>query len=93
MFKSDAALTVSSLSAVLPGASGGQSVTYSIRYGTDVSAAGTEVVTGGSTVTSVTTGDSPGALTAPNIPAGNWVWLTTTAKAGTVPALVVSIGF
>lgn len=93
LFKADAALTVSSLSAVLPGASGGQSVTYSIRYGADVSAAGTEVVTGGSTVTSVTTGDSPGALTAPSIPAGSWVWLTTTAKAGTVPTLVVSIGF
>jgi hypothetical protein len=92
MFYSTAALTVSKISAVLQGSSS-PSVTFSIRFGTDVSASGTEVVTSGSTVTSTTTGLSVTSFNNASIPAGRWVWFTTTALSGTVTSINVSLEF
>lgn len=86
-------ITISKLAAVLPGGSATPSVTYSIRYGTDISGVGTEVVTGGSTVTSITTETTVTSFNSATIPAGSTVWLTTTAQSGTVPQLHVSVEF
>jgi len=69
------------------------SVTFSIRYGPDVSLAGTEVKTGGITVTNTTTGLSTTALDNFFIPGGVFIWLTTTATSGTVDLLNVSLAF
>lgn len=69
------------------------SVTFSLRYGTDTSLPGTEVVTGGITATSTTTGNSTTSFTNSTIPSGNFVWLTTSAISGTVTQLSVSILF
>ena len=69
------------------------SVTFSIRYGTDFSAAGTEVVTSGITVTNATTGLSTTTFNNATVPANNFVWLTTSATSGTVTQLAVSLIF
>lgn len=93
IFYTTEARTISKIMAVLPGGSSTPSVTFSIRYGSDVSAAGTEVVTSGITVTSATTGSSTTSFTNATIPAGNFMWITTSAKSGTVPALHVTVEF
>lgn len=69
------------------------SVTFSIRFGPDVSLTGTEVKTGGITVTNTTTGLSTTTLDDPSIPGGVFIWLTTTATSGTVDLLNVSLAF
>ena len=63
---------------------GGTSVTYTIRHSPDRSAAGNQVVTGGSTATSTTTGSVVGIFNDATIPANSWIWLETTAVSGTV---------
>lgn len=73
--------------------SGGPSVVFSLRYAADRTAGGTEVVTGGVTCASTTTGTVTTALDAPTIPAGNWFWLTTGAIAGSVTQLSVTAHF
>lgn len=69
------------------------SATFSIRFGPDVSLTGTEVKTGGITVTNTTTGLSTTTLDNPSIPGGVFIWLTTTATSGTVDLLNVSLAF
>jgi hypothetical protein len=93
LFHATEALTLSKLSAVLPGGSATPSVTYGIAFGPDVSAAGTAVVTAGVTVTSTTTGAQTTTFDNAVIPAGSYVWLITTAKSGTVPMLHVTLEF
>jgi len=83
-------ITIASLVAVLRG-SATPSVTWSLRFGPDRSAAGTEVVTGGTTTTDTTTGDVVSVLNNPTVPANNYIWLVTTAQSGTVDSLAVSI--
>jgi hypothetical protein len=68
-------------------------VTFSIRYGTDVSGSGTEVVTSGITTTSTTTGTNTTSFNSASIAAGNFIWITTSAKSGTVPQLHVTVQF
>jgi hypothetical protein len=81
------------VSRILSGIIGGTSVTFSIRYGSDRSAAGTEVVTGGIACTNTTTGLSTTSFNNATIPANNFVWITTTAKSGAVTELNVSLAF
>lgn len=86
----DVELTVAELRAVLQG-SATPSVTWTIRFGSNRDAAGTEVVVGGTTTTSITTGDTITVLTNPTIPAGSFFWLETTAQSGTVDAVTISV--
>lgn len=69
------------------------SVTYTIRHSTDRSAAGNEVVTSGSTVTSTTTGDIVTSFDSANIPVNSFVWIDVTSVTGTVERLGVTIYF
>jgi hypothetical protein len=50
-------------------------VDYTIRHGNDRNATGTEVVTGGSTVTSTTTGDSVTVFNSSTLAADEFVWV------------------
>lgn len=93
LFYTTEALTLSKVSAVLPGGSATPSITFGIAFGADVSAAGTAVVTAGVTVTSITTGVQTTTFDNAAIPAGSYVWLVTTAQAGTVPLLHVTLEF
>jgi len=86
---SENGFTLSEIRAVLRGTT--PSVTWSIRYGTDRSGAGTEVVTGGTTTTNTTTGESVTTFNNATIPAGNYVWLETTATSGTVDAMALTL--
>ena len=86
------ARTVSSIHSVVAGSTS-PSVTFSIRYGTDVSGAGTEVVTGGITVTSTTTGINTTSFDNASIPSDSWVWLTTSAKSGSVDMVHATVLF
>jgi hypothetical protein len=82
-------VTISEIRAVLRGTST-PSVTWTLRYDSDRSAAGTEVITGG-TVTTSTSGQTITTFTNDTIPAGSYFWLETTAQSGTVQELAVSI--
>lgn len=84
------AMVLSEIRSILKGSST-PSVTFSIRYGTDRSGAGTEVVTSGITVTSTTTGQVTTSFNNGTIPANNFVWITTSAKSGTVTELAVTL--
>lgn len=75
-------LVVVELDAIVRGTS--PSVTWTIRYATDRSAAGTEIVSSGTTTTSTTTGSQVTSLTNDTIPANSWIWLETSATSGTV---------
>lgn len=89
-FYNPVALPLTQIMSVIKGTST-PSVTFSIRYGTDTSLAGTEVVTNGIAVSSVTTGLSTTTFNNGTIPAGNFVWITTSAKAGSVTQLNITI--
>lgn len=90
VFFTPVALTITKITAILTG-SASPSVTWTIRFGTDRSAAGTEAVTGGTTTTSVTTGSVVTSFNATAIAANSFIWLKTTAQSGTVTSLNVSV--
>lgn len=92
LFFTDKQLSLSQIRSVLAG-SGSPSVTFSLRYGGDVSASGTEVVTGGITCTNTTTGLSTTSFDNGTIAANSFVWLTTSAVSGSVDSLHLSITF
>lgn len=89
-FFTDAAITVVKMSAVLVGSST-PSVTWSVRHGTDRSAAGSDVVTGGTTTTSTTTGSVVTSFNNAAIAANSYVWVATTAQSGTVGQIVITV--
>ena len=88
MYYTSGSLVINEVIGVLRG-SASPSVTVTLRYGADRSAAGTVIVNAQS-VTSTTTGDSltisGGSVTVPD---NNFIWLETTARAGTVNELFV----
>lgn len=90
LFFSTIALTVSQIRSVIIG---GTNITFSIRYGTDVSQAGTEVVIGGIQTSNTTTGLSTTSFNSASIPADRFIWITTSAVTGTVGQLHVSLRF
>jgi hypothetical protein len=85
------ALSIAEVRALVAGTS--PSVTFSLRYGSDFSAAGTAVKTGGLAASSSSTGDSWSSFDSPAIPAGSWLWLVVDAISNTVLSLHVSIRF
>ncbi len=90
MFFTNKSITIKEIRAVLRG-SATPSVTMTIRHGTDRDAAGAEVVTGGSVITSITTGSDITAFNDETIVADSFVWLETTAQSGTVDELQITI--
>lgn len=82
------ACTVTKIAVVVRGSS--PSVTWTVRKGSDRSAAGTEVVTSGTTTTSQS-GATVTSFNSASIAAGDWVWLETTAISGTVAEIAVTV--
>lgn len=78
-----------SLIAVVAGTT--PSVTWSLRYDSDADGVGTEVITGGTTTTSTTTGDRVTTFDQDTIPADMFLWLATTATSGTVTAFNLTL--
>lgn len=90
LFFADTAITITAIRAVLVGSST-PSVTWTIRHGTDRSAAGSEVVTSGTTTTSITSGSDVTSFNDATVLADSFVWLETTAQSGTVDAIELTI--
>lgn len=89
MFFINRAITISEMRAVVRGTT--PSVTWTIRHGTDRSAAGAEVVTGGTTTTSQSTGSDVTSFDDATVIADSFVWFETTAATGTNDELHVTI--
>jgi hypothetical protein len=84
------ARTISKVHAVLVGSSS-PSVTYNIKYGTDVTSL-TSVTTTPSALTSTTTG-TDATLNNTSVPASGWLVFTTSAQSGTVNTITVTVEF
>jgi len=93
LFYTTDALTLSKITAVLPGGASIPSVSYNVRWGSDVSQAGTAVTASANTVTSTTTGTAVTAFANASITAGRFVWIEITAVSGTVPQLSLTLEF
>lgn len=93
MFYTTGSLTLSKIMAVLPGGASTPSLSYNIRYGSDISATGTAVTTSANTVTNTTTGTAVTSFTNGTISAGSFVWVEVTAVSGSVPALSLTLEF
>jgi len=92
LFFTPVALEVSEIRAVLRGASL-PSVTWTLRYGPDRDAAGTEIITSGTVTTNITTGDDITVMDNPSVPADSFIWLETTAQSGTVNTIHITIRY
>jgi hypothetical protein len=90
IFHADKGYTITKMVASIVG-SLTPSVTWTIRKGPDRSAAGTQVVTGGTVTTSLTTGSVVVSFDSAGIAAGDFVWLETTARADNVFELAVTV--
>jgi hypothetical protein len=80
MFFTDTPISLSQIRSVIANNGTSPTTTFSIRYGTDYSESGTEVVTGGVVCSNITTGVSTTSFNNGTVPANNFVWLTTTAS-------------
>lgn len=89
MFFTERAITITEIRAVIRGST--PSLTWTIRHAASRAAVGTEVVTGGTTTTSQTTGDDVTSFDDATIPADSFVWLETTARTPVVNELSVTI--
>ncbi len=68
------------------------SLTWTIRFASDRSAAGTELVASGSTTTNTSTGDVI-ALEQDHLPQGVFLWVETTASSGTVDEVELYLSY
>jgi hypothetical protein len=94
LFYTDEALEVTKIVAILTGSSS-PSLTWSIRFHSDRSNAGTEIVTGGTVIDETDGGTSTGKIITSfnnsSISANNWIWFKTTANSGTVNKVHLTI--
>lgn len=86
-----ASWTLVKIESILPNGADTPSVTFSVKYGTDITGSLTEVVTGGITVTNTTTGLATTVFNNGVIPADNFILIVITAQSGTVPALSITL--
>jgi hypothetical protein len=79
LFYTPSSLTLTNVYSVISGAST-PSVTFDLRYGTDINAAGTLIVTITNNTTNAITNTT--TFTNATIPSGNYIWLEVTAVSG-----------
>lgn len=94
LFYMENAITITKINAVLKG-SATPSLSWGLKHATtrDASASGEphEVITGGTTTTSQTSGDEITTFDDATIPAGSWVYLTSSSKSGVVEEINITI--
>ncbi len=83
-------ITLSQMFAVIRGPTS-PTVTWTVRHGANRLLSGTEVVTGGTTTTSTTFGDTITTLNNPTVTGSSWLWLETTASGGSPQELTVEL--
>lgn len=91
MMYTPVALTPNNLTAVLPGGSNTPLATFTVRYGPNISEAGTSMGLF-TALNNITTGQTANLLTS-TIPAGSYIWVNVTSISGTVPFLTVVLTF
>lgn len=86
------AVTIAEVQAVVIGSST-PSVTIQVKQGTDLSAAGTDVLTSATAITNTTGGQNLTSFNDATVPADSHLWLITSAQSGTVTYLAVTIRY
>lgn len=69
------------------------SLGLTLRHGTDRNATGSELVTGGNTITSTTTGDNDVTFNDPTVVGDSFIWMETTTQSGTVDSANCTWGY
>ena len=72
---------------------GTSTVDFTLRYGPDRSATGTEIKTGGMTCSSNTVANEVTVFDSATIPTDNFIWLETSSITGSVQEFHVSLTF
>lgn len=90
VFFTNKAITITKMVAVLVG-SATPSVAWTVRHSTDRSATGNEVVTGGTTTTSVSTGSVVTSFNDATVPADSFVWVVVGTVTGTVGQIHLTV--
>lgn len=90
LFFTEYAISITKIASVVLGG-GGQSVSWTLKYGSDRSGAGTEVVTGGLTTTSITSGDVVTTFDNSDISMDNNVWMEISNITGTVNSININL--
>ena len=88
-FFTEVAITVYKIAVILVGTT--PSLKWSIRHGTDRSAAGAEVITDGTTTTATTSAEVITTFNDPTIIANSHIWFTTTEKSGVVDSVSLTL--
>ena len=90
-FFTDQALTIREMRSIVRGSS--PSVSWTLRHDTDrtKTGSGLEVVTGGTTTTSQTSGDNITSFNNEDIPANSYLWFETSAVSGTIDEISVTL--
>jgi hypothetical protein len=92
-FFTEVPITVSQVNDVVRG-SGGPSVTWNVRHAPTRDAGAPNSLFAANRATTSTTGaEATSGFDDPTIPAGSWVWFITSAVAGTVNELTVTLRF
>lgn len=92
LLRAEQALTISRVDAVLSGGSSA-SVSFLLRHGPDVSAAGTSVTSAAMTVSSTGTGTTFSSFASAAVAAEHWLWLEITAVSGSPAGVTVAVVF
>lgn len=102
LYYTAAPIRITKMEGVVNGLASTPSVTWSVRHGTVRGATGTEVVTGGTTTTDTSSGHTMfgfvgksevTSFNSSEIPAGSWLWVTTSAVSGDVSSLSIKVNF
>jgi len=92
MFYSFDQITILQIQAVVK-ATAGSSITIDPLYGTSVTGGTTHILSSATVISNTTTGQSLTTFNSSDVPASNWILLTTTALSGVVTQLSVSVKY
>lgn len=92
MFRTDVAITVREINAVIDGSST-PSINMQVVHDPNRSALGNDVISATYPVTSTTTGHTITSFFDPTIPANSWVWVELAPPSGTVNAITIDVRY
>jgi hypothetical protein len=91
-FKTSKNITIKEMFAVLRG-SATPSLQFNVRHGLSRSGSGTEIIATGPTLGDTDTGTAITSFADATIPAGSWMWVTTSAKSGNVNEVAITFDY
>jgi hypothetical protein len=90
-FYTDIAITITAIADVIKGTS--PSVTWQINHATTRNSGSPNTLLTASRTTTSTTGATTTTFNDPTIPAGSWIWFTSSAQSGTVAELSITLKY